>query len=482
LPSTDRVRLIVMHANRAKSLFLTLGLFVLASLLFVATRTIGWDPFPKKTRFAPVVIFVVMDTVRADHTSLCGYRRPTTPNLEGLVEDGASYACDSHSPSTWTLPSHATFFTGVEPNEHLAGGAGGSQKMKFGPVTPLGLNLPTLAEEMVSRGYQTLLLSGNPVVSERMGLTRGFDRVAIGRTYPAMHDHRLANRLKGLLREAWLDPSQPLFAFINIADPHSPWTAIPEGVGFLPTRSALDAQPGRRRYESGAMNDDEAAEYLSHLSDVYDFAVLRADRSLSLILEVFRSEGWLDEDYRLVITSDHGEYLGEHQMVEHGREFFYEPVTRVPFIYYSTEGRLDLPNDLPSIVAHSLARDGVLPAPLPQSFSSVFRKPVSRTDANLPCSSSRAALWEGSVKLVADNGRVTRFDLAADSEEMEPIPAEDHPAADKVLDHCRALDRAYAARPMMGAKVQDQVTAQLKALGYLGDDDEPPPPKPPEAP
>ncbi len=121
---------------------------------------------------SPTVVFVVMDTVRADRTSLCGYRHPTTPMLEELVARGASFACDSHSPSTWTLPSHASFFTGRDLDQHQAGGGGGEQTMAWGTtVTPLSGRWPTLAEEMSARGYQTIVLSANPLVEERMGLS-----------------------------------------------------------------------------------------------------------------------------------------------------------------------------------------------------------------------------------------------------------------------------------------------------------------------
>lgn len=279
----------------------------------------------------PTAIFVVLDTMRADRTSLCGYAHSTTPKLEELVDRGASYACSSHAPSTWTLPSHATFFTGLGPEDHQAGSGGNTKGMTWGSVTPLGPRWPTLAEEMTARGYQTLLLSGNPVVGERMGLTRGFDHSVVARSYPEMHDHRLADRLKLILRYLALDPDRPLFAFINIADPHAPWRGIPEDEGFLPARPPMMIDPGRARFESGEMGDEEAEAWLSHMSDVYDYSVLRADRSLARVLEALEADGWLDGEYRLVITSDHGEYLGEHQLVEHGRPFFYEPVTRVPF-------------------------------------------------------------------------------------------------------------------------------------------------------
>ncbi len=452
-----------------RKLLLLVGLALLASIMLAMMKISRWGPFAGERRNAPVVLFVVMDTVRADRTSLCGYKHPTTPNLEELVDAGASYVCNSHSPSSWTLPSHASFFTGVGLDKHAAGVGGRSQSMRWGGVTPLGPQLPTLAEEMSARGYQTLFLSGNPVVAERIGLTRGFDHVAIGRTYRMMRDHRLAERLKGLMRVEPLDPSRPLFAFINIADAHSPWGAVPEGVAFLPPRSELEVNPGRRRFESGEMRGEEAERWLAHLSDVYDYSILRADRSLGLILDVFRSKGWLDQSYRLVITSDHGEYLGEHQMIEHGREYLYEPVTRVPLLYFSTEGELVLPNEVPSIVVHSLLRDGVLPDPLPPSFASAFRSKGAPANAGPPCSSGLAALWNGGTKLVADRGRVMRFDLGADPEEVEPLQADDDLEAPLLLEHCRALDEAYASRPTIDPGLDAALKAQLKALGYLQD-------------
>lgn len=418
---------------------------------------------------APTVIFVVMDTVRADHTSLCGYRRPTTPTLERLVELGASYACNSHSPSTWTLPSHASFMTGRDLREHHAGG-GGSQPLNWGSVTPLGARWPTLAEEMSGRGYQTLLLSGNPVVEERMGLTRGFDHVISAEDFSEMHDCRLAAHLEHMLDDADLDSRQPLFAFINIADPHSPWTDIPEGVGFVPPREGLVAEPDAKRYERGKMDETEAAQWLAHLSDVYDFALWRADRSLALALDALRKQGWLDRGYRLVITSDHGEYLGEHQLIEHGRPHFYEPVTRVPLLYLSSENAVALPPDAPAIVAHALARDGVLPDPMPPRRASTFRSKSQTSGPVPPCSHSSAALWSGTSKLSANRGRVVRFDLATDPEEFRPIAADDDPAAGELIDYCRTLDQAYVSRDAPDAELTAQLQAQLRALGYLEDD------------
>jgi hypothetical protein len=464
----------VPSAASTTRLLSLLGILVIILAIFGAMKALERGPFAVQARPAPAVIFVVMDTVRADRTSLCGYEHPTTPTLEKLVELGASYSCNSHSPSTWTLPSHASFFTGLDLDEHRAGAGGGTQNMAWGSVTPLDDRWPTLAEEMSGRGYQTLFLSANPVVTDRMGLTRGFDHAVSARSYPEMHDHRLADRLQRMLENPALDPKQPLFAFINISDPHAPWTAVPEGVDFLPARGALGVNPGRHRYETGEMDEEEASAFLSHLSDVYEFAILRADRSLSLVLERLQAEGWLDDGYRLVITSDHGEYLGEHQMVEHGRPYFYEPVTRVPLVYLSTEGQVDLPQDVPSIVAHSLARDGALPEPMAPKRASTFRKAGQPPNPMPPCWYSTASLWVGESKLAASRGEVVRFDLSSDPAEERPIPANDHPEAAKLLEHCRAMDQAHASRPVADEELTAELTAQLKTLGYLRDDEEPP--------
>ncbi|MBW2380555.1 MAG: sulfatase-like hydrolase/transferase, partial [Deltaproteobacteria bacterium] len=219
-----------------------------------------------------------------------------------------------------------------------------------------------------------------------------------------------------------------------------------------------------------------------HLSDVYEYAILRADRSLSLVLERLQAEGWLDDGYRLVITSDHGEYLGEHQMVEHGRPYFYEPVTRVPLVYLSTEGNVDLPPDAPSIVAYSLARDGALPEPMSPKRASTFRKAGEPPNPMPPCWYSTAALWVGESKLAASRGEVVRFDLSSDPAEERPIPADDHPEAAKLLEHCRAMDQAHASRPVADEKLSAELAAQLKALGYLRDDEDTSAAEPPAVP
>ena len=118
-------------------------------------------PLPPAT--APNVLLIVLDTVRADHLSLYGYRRATSPNLERLAKHGIRFE-EARATAPWTLPSHASMFTGHWPHE-----------LGVHWLTPLGGNAPTLAEYLGSHGYATAGFVANDLYcSYDTGLDRGF--------------------------------------------------------------------------------------------------------------------------------------------------------------------------------------------------------------------------------------------------------------------------------------------------------------------
>jgi len=417
----------------------------------------------------PTVIFVVLDTLRADHTSLCGYGRSTTNSLEMLVRAGATYTCNAHTPSTWTLPTHAAFFTGEPAEIHRVGGGGGSVDLGFGPVTPLGPELKTLAERFTARGYQTLFLSANPAVAAFTGLARGFEHTEVAEDFGGFFGKQLGWAMRRLLDRVKPDPARPAFIFVNIADPHAPWEAVPDGIPGIPARTGLKAEPGRTRFESGQLDPAEADQYLAHLTDVYDYSVMQADESLGVVFDMLRSAGLLKRGFRLVVTSDHGEHLGEHGRLGHGGTRHGEPLTRVPVVYMSTAGKLPLPEHMPASATHSLVLDGKLPAPMPPQQSSVFLRPGAKPEGS-PCTHATAAVWEGGRKWVAAKGKVERFDLAHDAAEDAPtvVSAESDPVAKRLLSRCELLDAAYTSRSSEASSATDLVNAQLQRLGYMG--------------
>ena len=304
----------------------------------------------------PTRVLVVLDTVRADRLSLCGYERPTSPVLASLE---AQHSCEVFAPGSWTLPSHASFFTGTGTPEHGAHSLVGGEAMGLATaetVRPLGDDLPTLAERMRERGYQALSVSGNPVVSPASGLTRGFEHARHPELFGQLYGPRLVEEVRDSLRFD-ADPERPLFLFVNIADAHMPWWEVPEGLGWVPPRPPLaygDSGLWEAWFEGRA-----APDFLDHLGDAYDYGVFRADRTLGQVLEVLEAYGWWDEEARLVLTSDHGEFLGEHGLIDHGH-YLHDENQRVPLVVLGEADPLPA-GPLDASVVHDLVLDGSVP-------------------------------------------------------------------------------------------------------------------------
>jgi arylsulfatase A-like enzyme len=286
----------------------------------------------------PNVLLVVLDTVRAPSLSLYGYHRPTTPQLQRYVRGGVRFD-RAFSTSPWTLPSHGTMFTGRFPHELSAGW-----------WRPLDARYPTLAELLAAQGYETAGFVANTLYcGSQCGLSRGFAHyedyaVSPGEVFRAfalgraidnsewLRDisgvHQLLGRKtaadvnRALLR--WLDqhdPHRPFFAFLNYYDAHRPYLP-PEGFA-----RRFSSKIPRGHHERGeALSPEEARE----LRDAYDGAIAYIDRHLGLLLSALRQRGVLD-DTLVVITSDHGEGLGEHRLFGHGNSL-YRSLLHVPLL------------------------------------------------------------------------------------------------------------------------------------------------------
>ncbi|MFM2162025.1 MAG: hypothetical protein RLZZ383_1537, partial [Pseudomonadota bacterium] len=155
------------------------------------------------------VLLIVMDTVRADHLSLCGYVRPTSPFLEHVRDAfDASWSCEAYSPATWTMPSHTSYFTGLRVDEHGHDRLGGTLRADLPPL---------LAETFTARGYETALVAANPALS-KSGLQKGFGHVRIAKDMAELRQDGLATALRDTLRG--VDPGKPLFLAVNLIDAH----------------------------------------------------------------------------------------------------------------------------------------------------------------------------------------------------------------------------------------------------------------------
>lgn len=413
-----------------------------------------------------VVIFVVLDTLRADRTSLCGYEHPTTPTLIALRDSGALWTCDAYSPATWTLPSHASYFTGATTADHGVHTLG----------TKLEDRYETLAETFSARGYQTVFLSGNPVFDgEAMGFWQGFDRVVTAKALVGPMRGGPFGEVVGAELEK-LDKTRPLFLFVNIFDAHDPYPPVPTGVPWATAQARTNLLPHTAKpdnpyyaFVTGQMKAEDKPDYLKIILNGYQWSVHAADNNLGVLLKQLKAGGWLKNPHRVVVTSDHGEHLGEHQLLRHGSATW-QTVTRVPFVYVDTTGKgpQALPEPLSVTTAWHLLRDGQLPA---------TSLPVESASAENPEDFKPSwftfSLWASKTdKLTHFDGKDLRFDLAADPGEENPGPIPpDHPLW-PLLQKKLAEQRASVQAALERAP-DEEVMRQLQAVGYVQDVEEP---------
>lgn len=405
-----------------------------------------------------LVVFAVLDTVRAASVGACGADRKTGQVLETLQQRGAVLTCDAYTPATWTIPSHAAYFTGLPAFDV--------------PLHRKGMRLPdeaqTLAELFTERGYQTLMLSANPVLKEETGLQAGFQRVRIspGLVGPLRSDGFAIALRQELLA---LDPDRPAFLFLNIFDAHDPYPAIPAGTEGFPERPAFAHRTGVRdvnnpfyAYLMGTLPAAEAADYAAQARDGYEYGVSQADRVLARSLKILERSGRTEHGTRLVVTSDHGEAVGEHGRLGHDGPPF-EELTRVPLLFWDSlaAAQPTLEGPLSAVSVHDLVAHGRLPDPPLPVASVAFRY----GDSDVRYHDGAATWTADGRKLRWINGEGVVVDLRRDPEELRPRPPAT-PEEVAGLAELAAQHAAAKARSMEGA-VDAGAVEELQKLGYV---------------
>ena len=405
------------------------------------------------------VALVVVDTLRADRTALCGHDRPNTPFLQTLWSRASARTCAGVTPAAWTLPTHATYFTGRPTAEHGVHTLG----------TPLSADAETLAETYAARGYQTVMVSANPVFSKQeTGFWQGFDTVVAAKGLYGDLREELAPRLDRVLSR--LDPERPVFLFLNVFDAHDPFAPIPEGLDWVEPAGWLHFHPNSRRpsnpyfrFVTGKLDEAEHARYADRVTDAYDHAILVADRNLEAVWEVFEGRGLLG-DHRVVVTSDHGEHLGEHGLLRHGSATW-ETVTRVPWLWLESgtgAGEVALPDPVSTSITHGVLREGALPAELPALESATTINPDDYKPSWVTVS-----VWgeDSRTKLMAFDGELRAYDLRADPTETAPGPvAPTHPLLPLLTERLAAHERSLQDAEDRAA--DPDVMQLLEELGY----------------
>ncbi len=259
----------------------------------------------------PNVVLVIVDTARADHWSCYGYPRQTTPQIDAFAAQAIRFT-QAYSVSTWTLPAHASLFTGLYPSSH-----GATQEH-----LQLDDQFQTLAELLRSRGYSTAAFSGNPWVSRSTHLDRGFDVMeAMWGRPEAREDGSVPHATNRLIFE-WLRrraPQQPFFLFVNYIEPHFPYEAPPtyERRFLPPNVSSVERAQATIRWIDWYLHPQTFTPQVAAVrSALYDAELAYADTIVGELLAGLQQADVYDRSL-IVIASDHGENLGDHGHLDH---------------------------------------------------------------------------------------------------------------------------------------------------------------------
>ncbi|MGB5341942.1 MAG: sulfatase, partial [Thermoanaerobaculia bacterium] len=290
---------------------------------------------------APGMILISLDTLRADHLGCYGYERDTSPNLDKLAASGCLFTTAS-APSNWTLPSHASMLTGLDPITHGA--------LDFDAV--LEAELPTLAEGLSEEGFRTAAFVGTGpygfVGSER-GLSRGFDEyrhrffappgwygaVASGvqKLYWRFFAHRIGNgtaQVDQMVNWLWRFGDEPHFVFLHLFDVHSDRHRLPyespspfndlfrdhDRSAYTGCDGGLCASELLGAYAGGEVPPPDDPAVIQHMRDLYDGGIAYTDHELGRLFQAIRDLGQWDNT-TIVVTADHGEAFFEHGVPLH---------------------------------------------------------------------------------------------------------------------------------------------------------------------
>jgi len=449
---------------------------------------------PGGGELAPVFL-LVLDTVRADHLSVYGYGRETTPELDRFVQqrDNAVVYTRAFANGTWTVPSHASLFTGRLPSEHGAHFAlDGSVRFGFG----LADGLPTLAESMKAAGYATLAGYANHWLRSVRGMGRGFDRYLRSMerdSLPFVGEALRSRYLPGVcwgvakggaradevdatllsMVEPWSRGPNPLFVFANYGDAHGPYAPpAPFRGRFAPT----DERKERAEHLSLRLSLPRRTE----LEARYDEEIAYLDSQLGELFRELERLGLLERSW-IFVTSDHGEAFGEHGVLEHGTTVFNE-VTHIPLVVFPPVGEelapANGPVSLVDVAATIAAIGGAhldgpgrdLRQPLRGETPVViefYGDPVkAATMGELARQPARSVVL-GRFKLIALGDAFHLYDLDADEHEQVDLAT----ALPRVVEHMKPFLPEFGAPTFAvdGLVPAPEELDALREMGYAGE-------------
>ncbi len=414
------------------------------------------------------IVLITVDTLRADHLSTYRYFRETSPTLDGLAREAMLFETALTTMAT-TLPAHASLMTSTRTTTH--GLKGNFQHLSGVLGEETGLR--TVAEMLGDLGYATAAFVSAAPVRAHTGLQRGFATF----DQPVEKERSAdvtADRVVGWLEAAG---TRPFFLWVHFFDPHRP------------------RQPPAP-YDEAFTTDESLVEFLQeravarsrdrHLHDqinAYDGEILFTDSQIGRIFAALKARGdWRDS--AVVVTGDHGEGLGQHDWMDHGR--IHNEQLLVPLIIKFPAGNGPSGVRVPTL-ASLMDVVPTLVAALELPVSGADRVQFEGIDLLADSDTRPGVLSEQShrvnepgLKYSLTNrkwkyfhrteGADELYDLVRDPHELEDV-LERHPdVAGDMRDEILSIldDSKRSGGAGAEAELDEEVVQQLRALGYLG--------------
>ncbi len=427
------------------------------------------------------VVLITIDTLRADHVGAYGYPRPTTPFLDHLAAEGVVFE-NAYSSSSHTAPSHASLFTSLYPEAHGV--------LRNGARLPPG-QFTTLADALSLEGFETAAFTSVSFLDEIAG---GFDYLDHGKFQLGERAFRSSGETVSAALEWLLDrePGTDLFLWIHLYDVHAHSKREGPHEKFLPRLReymATDSSDFEEYLERVYLGDPLSKRQKRHLLQ-YDARLAYVDSEIDRLFQAVEEDNAGSTLW--IVTSDHGEGLGNHGIMGHGPHLYTEQL-RVPLIVYAEPPvwpharvshlvrLVDLyPTILDLVNAPSVGGpiEGV-------SLYSLLASPQATVEIEYvyaqrrPMDEKRAAKgWEPGLVLAVQNLREKYiyhesepdeyFDLSTDPAELRNLAYQQSHEAERLkrwlLDR---YSRFRQQRPALSGEIQPEHLEELRALGYL---------------
>ena len=413
-----------------------------------------------------LVLFITLDTTRADHIGAYGYFRDTSPSIDAFAADAVLFERAVTAMST-TLPAHVSLFTGSYPSTHGVESNFEDSRVGFKASNALR----SVAEILSERGWSTAAFVSSAPLKTHTGIQAGFQDFSQPEGKEASAAVTTDEALAWLARRS----SGPTLLWLHYFDPHFPWSA-PGGP------RPLGGQEAQLRFLQRTARPGGALPGILLDNDAYDSEIHYLDEQLGRLFADLKERG-LYEEATIVVVGDHGEGLGQHRRRHHGtihnEQLFVPLIIKLP---HSMGRRGERVSDLVSIVDVLPTLAATLDLPLgdlshldgvdvlggPGRSGALAARTTWQREGWDPGRNFAwvTPSWKYIYRMYAPD---MLFDLRNDFNEFENVIEEHSEVAERmreVLFAAMAESRAKRATEATSAVIPEGVIEELKALGY----------------